>query len=185
MRDSMRTDLFMNQEDQLNQEILNYLERMKFSGVAHYFCCWSYGWARIFHLMDRWTGITTTTVSPIIQMILRCDLLIFTKDEILIKRVKLFGKESLPTHSDNKHLVRLSRKDIQSLQVKPIKSRFIGEGGYEIRIQADKKYYFEIHNLTDNSFSAVQFKQMLRQGYFESKGMEMSIFTGNRYNKQA
>lgn len=40
----MRTDLFMNQEDQLNQEILNYFERMKFSGVAHYFCCWSYGW---------------------------------------------------------------------------------------------------------------------------------------------
>ena len=34
-------------------------------------------------------------------------------------------------------------------------------------IQADKKYYFEIHNLTDNSFSAVNFKQMLRQGYFE------------------
>ena len=185
MRDSMRIDLFINKEDQLNQEILNYLERMKLSGVAHYFCCWSYGWARIFHLLDRWTGITTTTVSPIIQMILRCDLLVFTKDEILIKRVKLFGKESLPAHSDNKHLVRLSRKDIQSLQVKPIKSRFIGEGGYEIRIQADKKYYFEIHNLTDNSFSAVQFKQMLRQGYFESKGMEMSIFTGNRYNKQA
>ena len=167
MRDSMRTDLFINQEDLLNQEILNYLERMKFSGVAHYFCCWSYGCARIFHRMDRWTGITTTTVSPIIQMILRYDLLIFTKDEILIKRVKLFGKESLPAHSDNKHLVRLSRKDIQSLQVKPIKSRFIGEGGYEIRIQADKKYYFEIHNLTDNSFSAVNFKQMLRQGYFE------------------
>lgn len=110
MRDSMRTDLFMNQEDQLNQEIFNYLERMKLSGVAHYFCCWSYGWARIFHLMDRWTGITTTTVSPIVQMILHCDLLIFTKDEILIKRVKLFGKESLPAHSDNKHLVRLSRK---------------------------------------------------------------------------
>ena len=117
--------------------------------------------------MDRWTGITTTAVSPIVQMILHCDLLIFTKDEILIKRVKLFGKESLPAHSDNKHLVRLSRKNIQSLQVKPIKSRFIGEGGYEIMIQADKKYYFEIHNLTDNSFSAVQFKQMLRQGYFE------------------
>ena len=167
MRDSMRTDLFMNQEDQLNQEILNYLERMKFSGVAHYFCCWSYGWARIFHQMDRWTGISTTTVYPIVQMILRCYLLVFTKDEILIKRVKLFGKESLPAHSDNKHLVRLSRKNIQSLQVKPIKSRFIGEGGYEIMIQADKKYYFEIHNLTDNSFSAVQFKQMLRQGYFE------------------
>lgn len=167
MRDLMRTDLFMNQEDQLNQEILNYLERMKLSGVAHYFCCWSYGWARIFHLMDRWTGITTTTVYPIVQMILHCDLLIFTKDEILIKRVKLFGKESLPAHSDNKHLVRLSRKNIQSLQVKPIKSRFIGEGGYEIMIQADKKYYFEIHNLTDNSFSAVNFKLMLRQGYFE------------------
>ncbi|MCJ0575462.1 hypothetical protein [Enterococcus cecorum] len=130
----MRTDLFMNQEDQLNQEILNYFERMKFSGVEHYFCCWSYGWARIFHLMDRWTGITTTTVYPIVQMILHCDLLIFTKDEILIKRVKLFGKESLPAHSDNKHLVRLSRKNIQSLQVKPIKTRFIGEGGYEIRI---------------------------------------------------
>lgn len=138
MRDWMRTDLFMNQEDQLNQEILNYFEWMKFSGVAHYFCCWSYGWTRIFHLMDRWTGITTTAVSPIIQMILRCDLLIFTKDEILIKRVKLFGKESLPAHSDNKHLVRLSRKNIQSLQVKPIKSRFIGEGGYEIMIQAEK-----------------------------------------------
>lgn len=167
MRDSMRTDLFMNQEDQLNQEILNYFERMKFSGVAHYFCCWSYGCARIFHRMDRWTEITTTTVYPIVQMILHCDLLIFTKDEILIKRVKLFSKESLPAHSDNKHLVRLSRKNIQSLQVKPIKSRFIGEGGYEIRIQADKKYYFEIHNLTDNSFSAVNFKQMLRQGYFE------------------
>ncbi|CAI3259838.1 hypothetical protein CIRMBP1248_00151 [Enterococcus cecorum] len=44
----MRTDLFMNQEDQLNQEILNYLERMKFSGVAHYFCCWSYGWRESF-----------------------------------------------------------------------------------------------------------------------------------------
>lgn len=163
----MRTDLFMNQEDQLNQEILNHLERMKFSGVAYYFCCWSYEWARIFHLLDRWTGITTTTVSPIVQMILHCDLHIFTKDGILIKRVKLFGKERLPAHSDNKHLVRLSRKDIQSLQVKQIKRSFIGEVGYEIRIHADKKYYFEIHNLTDNSFSAVQFKQMLRQGYFE------------------
>lgn len=79
MRDSMRTNLFINQEDQLNQEILNYLERMKLSGVEHYFCCWSYGWARIFHLMDRWTGITTTTVSPIVQMILHCDLLILPK----------------------------------------------------------------------------------------------------------
>ncbi|CAI3270868.1 hypothetical protein CIRMBP1230_00287 [Enterococcus cecorum] len=162
----MRTDLFMNQEDQLNQEILNYLERMKFSAL------------RIIFVAGPMVGENLSSIGsldrnhyddriPNCPMILHCDLLIFTKDGILIKRVKLFGKESLPAHSDNKHLVRLSRKNIQSLQVKPIKSRYIGEGGYEIMVQADKKYYFEIHNLTDNSFSAVQFKQMLRQGYFE------------------
>lgn len=168
----MTKELYRTFDDELNQEVLNFLQYLKIEAKNNYFICLSNGNGYLFRKFDDLfmpifnSGYDTS----ILSLAKRFYLIVCTPNEIIIKKIStLLNVEIKPTEYDI-NLFRISKKDILLFEVKERKWGLFGKlgtDGYEINIKTKcKTFHFYTTNLEDNTFSGRNFSYLCRQKFF-------------------
>lgn len=168
----MTKELYRTFDDELNQEVLNFLKYLKIEAKNNYFICLSNGNGYLFRKFDDLfmpifnSGYDTS----ILSLAKRFYLIVCTPNEIIIKKIStLLNVEIKPTEYDI-NLFRISKKDILLFEVKERKWGLFGKlgtDGYEINIKTKcKTFHFYTTNLEDNTFSGRNFSYLCRQKFF-------------------
>lgn len=167
----MSKNLCRTFDDDLNQEVINFMHHLGIEPKNNYFILLSNGSGYLFRKFDDFFMpiFTSSYDASILSLTKRFYLIICTPNEIIIKKIStLLNVEIKPTEYDI-NLFRISKKDILLFEVKERKWGLFGKlgtDGYEINIKTKcKNFHFYTVNLEDNTFSGRNFSYLYEQKF--------------------
>lgn len=146
----------MISDDQLEQQIVSFLNFLEITPQENYFTCYSY-----VHPI-----LNSIPFDALIQgLITNIVLFICTPSEVIIKKIGSGASlVNLKEEAFSKKLIRIPKSTIKKFEIKNYSSLGI-ESGYLLTIEAEKKYYYHIANVTGNDFSTRNFFEMKQQNF--------------------
>lgn len=141
----------------IEQQVINFISFLGIKPQNNYFTCYRYPYP-ILGLIP-FKAITQALITKI-------DLLVFTPEELVIKRlgsglsfVKLKEKDF------NKDIILIQKSNIKKFEIKNWVVLGI-DWGYLLTVEADKKYYFHVAKTTGNDFSTENFFNLKQNNFF-------------------
>lgn len=169
----MSKDLYRSVDDDLNQEVINFMHYLEIEAKNNYFICLSDGNGYLFRKFDDlfMPVLTSGYDTSLLSLAKRFYLLVCTPNEVIIKKIStLLNVEIKPTEYDI-NLFRISKKDILLFEVKERKWGLFGKlgtDGYEINIKTKyKTFHFYTTNLEDSTFSGRNFTYLMKHDFFD------------------
>ncbi|WP_243205323.1 hypothetical protein [Enterococcus cecorum] len=169
----MSKDLYRSVDDDLNQEVINFMHHLGIELKNNYFILLSNGSGYLFRKFDDFFMpiFTSGYDASILSLTKRFYLIICTPSELIIKKISTLLDVAIKSTDYNNNLFRIPKKDIQLFEVKERKWGLLGKlgtDGYEINIKTKcKTFHFYTTNLEDSTFSGRNFTYLMKHDFFD------------------
>lgn len=146
----------MNEDQKIQQQAEAFIRHLGLTPQDNYFTCYRY--PKPILGVIPFKAITR-------GLIVKIDLLVFTKDELIVKRVGSgLSLVSIKPANFDKGLIRIPKTAIKEFEIK--NWQVVIDWGYLMTVKADKTYYFNVVKTTGDDFSTRNFYNVKGNGFY-------------------